>query len=143
MTLYQIQDYGGIINHAEFLALGLKTLGHEVDFNILVPKSTTNVISRPPTDFHEYTKNVGTGGPYSLTEADSGMYIWASTNGGNVIFTLPGNALNSIASAQAIPLAFEERQEAMVRMYADSTVCISSTRWRSCALNILTIAMKH
>ena len=61
MTLYQIQDYGGIINHAEFLALGLKTLGHEVDFNILVPKSTTNVIARPPTNFHEYTKSVGTG----------------------------------------------------------------------------------
>ena len=38
MTLYQIQDYGGIINHVEFLAKGLKELGHEVDFCMLVPK---------------------------------------------------------------------------------------------------------
>lgn len=38
MTLYQIQDYGGIINHVEFLAKGLKELGHEVDLCMLVPK---------------------------------------------------------------------------------------------------------
>ena len=37
MTLYQIQDYGGIINHVEFLAKGLKELGHEVDLCMLVP----------------------------------------------------------------------------------------------------------
>ena len=41
MTLFQIQDYGGIINHAEYLTKGLKELGHEVDFCMLVPKSET------------------------------------------------------------------------------------------------------
>ena len=39
MTMFQIQDYGGIINHAEYLAKGLKELGHEVDFTMLVPKN--------------------------------------------------------------------------------------------------------
>ena len=39
MTLFQIQDYGGIINHAEYLAKGLKRLGHEVDFVVLTPRS--------------------------------------------------------------------------------------------------------
>lgn len=38
MTLYQIQDYGGIINHLETLTDGLRMQGHEVDFKILVPK---------------------------------------------------------------------------------------------------------
>lgn len=42
MTLFQIQDYGGIINHAEHLTKGLKELGHEVDFRILVPKSAVS-----------------------------------------------------------------------------------------------------
>ena len=37
MTMFQIQDYGGIINHAEHLAAGLKNTGCEVDFKILVP----------------------------------------------------------------------------------------------------------
>jgi len=32
MTIFSIQDYGGIINHAEYLTKGLKNLGHEVDF---------------------------------------------------------------------------------------------------------------
>tara|TARA_R110000772_G_scaffold78180_1_gene167745 strand:+ start:9080 stop:10396 length:1317 start_codon:yes stop_codon:yes gene_type:complete len=60
MTMYQIQDYGGIINHAENLALGLKELGHEVDFNILVPKHKVTNRSKPPKDFNEYQK-LGTG----------------------------------------------------------------------------------
>ena len=42
MTLFQIQDYGGIINHAEYLTKGLKELGHEVDFCMLVPKSAVS-----------------------------------------------------------------------------------------------------
>ena len=60
MTMYQIQDYGGIINHAEYLAKGLKELGHEVDFTVLVPKE--KIIGRftPPKNFDQYRK-VGTG----------------------------------------------------------------------------------
>ena len=42
MTLFQIQDYGGIINHAEYLTKGLKELGHEVDFCMLVPKGAVS-----------------------------------------------------------------------------------------------------
>ena len=42
MTIFQIQDYGGIINHAEYLTKGLKELGHEVDFCMLVPKSAVS-----------------------------------------------------------------------------------------------------
>ena len=42
MTLFQIQDYGGIINHAEYLTKGLKDLGHEVDFCMLVPKGAVS-----------------------------------------------------------------------------------------------------
>jgi len=38
MTLYNIQDYGGIINHVEYLTMGLKQLGHEVDIIGLTPK---------------------------------------------------------------------------------------------------------
>jgi len=38
MTLFDIQDYGGIINHAENLAAGFKELGHSVDFVKLCAK---------------------------------------------------------------------------------------------------------
>lgn len=63
MTLFQIQDYGGIINHAEYLAKGLKELGHEVDFCVLVPRH--KVVERKvlPKDKHQYRK-VGTGYPF-------------------------------------------------------------------------------
>ena len=60
MTMYQIQDYGGIINHAENLALGLKEAGHQVDFNILIPKQKVSNRIRPPKNFNEYQK-LGTG----------------------------------------------------------------------------------
>jgi len=61
MTLFQIQDYGGIINHAEHLACGLKELGHTVDFRMLVPKD--KIVSRrvaQPKDIYEY-RTLGTG----------------------------------------------------------------------------------
>ena len=60
MTMFQIQDYGGIINHAEYLAKGLKELGHEVDFTMLVPKNKVARNSSPPKNFDQYRK-VGTG----------------------------------------------------------------------------------
>ena len=52
MTLYQIQDYGGIINHAEHLARGLRILGHEVDFRMLVPKYKIGA-TREPKDIEQ------------------------------------------------------------------------------------------
>lgn len=60
MTLFQIQDYGGIINHAEHLALGLKELGHEVDFVMLVPKTKIAQRRTQPKDLNKYRK-LGTG----------------------------------------------------------------------------------
>ena len=47
MTLYQIQDYGGIINHLENLTHGFRRNGHEVDVVMLCPKhKITNVKSK-------------------------------------------------------------------------------------------------
>ena len=60
MTMFQIQDYGGIINHAEYLAKGLQELGHEVDFCMLVPKTKIVERRQPPKDIEQYRK-VGTG----------------------------------------------------------------------------------
>jgi len=54
MTMFRIQDYGGIINHAEHLALGLRKLGHEVDFKILVPRSRIVERITPPKDIDHY-----------------------------------------------------------------------------------------
>ncbi len=60
MTLFQIQDYGGIINHAEYLALGMKELGHTVDFRVLVPRDKIVQRTSVPKDIHEYS-TLGTG----------------------------------------------------------------------------------
>ncbi len=60
MTLFQIQDYGGIINHAENLALGMRELGHTVDFRILVPRKKIVQRSSVPKDINEY-RTLGTG----------------------------------------------------------------------------------
>jgi len=63
MTIHYIQDYGGIMNHAEYLAKGLKALGHEVDFVSLLPQFSTTQSNRPRKDMEEY-RTVGTGYPY-------------------------------------------------------------------------------
>ena len=60
MTLFQIQDYGGIINHAEHLALGMRELGHTVDFRVLVPKNKIVQRHTVPKNIHEY-RTLGTG----------------------------------------------------------------------------------
>ena len=60
MVLYQIQDYGGIINHAEHLAMGLKLNGHEVDFVQLVPKKQVTIRKQNIKDIEEY-RIYGTG----------------------------------------------------------------------------------
>lgn len=63
IAIYWIQDYGGMINHTEQLAAGLKELGHTVDFKMLVPQKEL----RPRTV--EYVEKElyaigGTGYPY-------------------------------------------------------------------------------
>lgn len=60
MLLYQIQDYGGIINHAEHLAKGIKENGHDIDFLQLVPKTEVQNRPRKLKDEHQY-RTYGTG----------------------------------------------------------------------------------
>ena len=52
--------------------------------------------------YRPYTKRVGTG-TYNLTEVESGMHIWASTESGDVEFRLPGNAANAIQTSAPRP----------------------------------------
>ena len=54
ITFFQIQDYGGIINHTEHLVEGLKELGHSVDIAMLVPKHGV-VRTTLPKDIHDKT----------------------------------------------------------------------------------------
>ena len=72
MTMFQIQDYGGIINHAEYLAKGLKELGHEVDFIMLVPKQKIVARFKPPKNFDQY-RSIGTGYPHHQARGWVGM----------------------------------------------------------------------
>ena len=55
ITFFQIQDYGGIINHTEYLTAGLKELGHTVDIAMLVPKHGV-VRTSLPKDIEDKTK---------------------------------------------------------------------------------------
>ena len=43
ITHFQIQDWGGIVNYSEFMARGLKALGHTVDVVMLKNKGVTGV----------------------------------------------------------------------------------------------------
>lgn len=51
VTLFEIMDYGGIIQHTEQLIAGLQELGHEVDFLILRWRDPDSV--RPPKTFED------------------------------------------------------------------------------------------
>ena len=56
MTMYQIQDYGGIINHVENLTQGFREAGATVDIALLCPKKQIiNVRSSERVD--RFTKN--------------------------------------------------------------------------------------
>ena len=68
MVLFEIQDYGGIINHAECLALGLKRKGCEVDFNILASRQQgSNNLAGKVKNPEEFTVK-GTGYPHHQTK---------------------------------------------------------------------------
>ncbi len=43
ITHFQIQDWGGIVNYSEFMARGLKALGHDVDAIMFKNKGVTGV----------------------------------------------------------------------------------------------------
>tara|TARA_R110002020_G_scaffold183295_11_gene379530 strand:- start:1736 stop:3055 length:1320 start_codon:yes stop_codon:yes gene_type:complete len=68
MVLFEIQDYGGIINHAECLALGLKRKGCDVDFNILASRqNVSNNLAGRVKNPEEFSIK-GTGYPYHQTK---------------------------------------------------------------------------
>ena len=52
ITMYNINNPGGIINHNENLIAGLQQIGHEVDFVELVWR--TSVKGKKTTDQNEY-----------------------------------------------------------------------------------------
>ena len=54
ITLFDIQDYGGIINHTEYLVKGLKQLGSQVDIVKLSPSSNVVRPSLKPKDIDQY-----------------------------------------------------------------------------------------
>ena len=54
ITLFDIQDYGGIINHTEYLVKGLKQLGSQVDIVKLSPSSNVVRPSPKPKDIDQY-----------------------------------------------------------------------------------------
>jgi glycosyltransferase involved in cell wall biosynthesis len=66
ITFFQIQDYGGIINHTEYLTAGLKELGHTVDIAMLVPKHGV-VRTSLPKDIEDKTK-------YSINPKGTNLY---------------------------------------------------------------------
>ena len=88
---------GQFSSNVEF---GLITTGTES--TIMEMRGTDTTTGSLPSGFgkgggllqRKYIKNVGTG-TYSLTDADSGMNIWASTSSNFVTFRLPGHALNT------------------------------------------------
>ena len=55
ITLFDIQDYGGIINHTEYLVKGLKQLGVQVDIVKLSPSSNIVRPSPIPKDIDQYS----------------------------------------------------------------------------------------
>ena len=72
MTIFSIQDYGGIINHAEYLTKGLKNLGHEVDFCMLVPKSAIQKSTKDSQTEHIYKRDWN---KYRKLEGGTGYYF--------------------------------------------------------------------
>lgn len=50
MTIFEIMDYGGIVNHVELLARGLKELGHEVTAVILRANETAPRVNKADSE---------------------------------------------------------------------------------------------
>ena len=65
MTIFSIQDYGGIVPHVEHLAAGLRECGHSVDFVILLHQTGwARKSSVTGDDFF----TLGTGYPFSVSK---------------------------------------------------------------------------
>lgn len=50
MTIFSIQDYGGIVPHVEHLAMGFKELGHTVEFVMLMHQESRPQMQAVPTE---------------------------------------------------------------------------------------------
>ena len=62
MTIFSIQDYGGIIPHVEHLAAGLREIGHSVDFVMLMHQPGRPKATRQPEEDGWF--KLGTGYPF-------------------------------------------------------------------------------
>ena len=71
MTMYQIQDYGGIINHVENLTQGFQEAGHTVDIVMLCPKHKAISVTSKRDDWQINPK--GTGYRYNQARGWSGI----------------------------------------------------------------------
>ncbi len=80
MTIFAIQDYGGIIPHVEHLAAGLKELGHEVDFVMLMHQPSRPRVQGSPEGDGWFT--LGTGYPYHPYKGWHGLprFGWQSAD---------------------------------------------------------------
>jgi len=71
MTMYQIQDYGGIINHVENLTQGFQEAGHTVDIVMLCPQHKAISVTSKRDDWQINPK--GTGYRYNQARGWSGI----------------------------------------------------------------------
>ena len=68
MVMHTFNNFGGIINHAEQLMVGLKELGHEVTFAYLKPNKTVKDVEIPTTLKEGY--EIGAGSGYPVHQGD-------------------------------------------------------------------------
>ena len=71
MTMYQIQDYGGIINHVENLTQGFREAGDTVDIAMLCPKQRIMNVRSKRDDWQVNPK--GTGYRYNQARGWTGL----------------------------------------------------------------------
>ena len=71
MTMYQIQDYGGIINHVENLTQGFREAGATVDIALLCPKKKIINVRSKRDDWQINPK--GTGYRYNQARGWTGL----------------------------------------------------------------------
>ena len=111
MTIFAIQDYGGIVPHVEHLAMGLKELGHTVEFVMLMHQPNRPRAQYPVSEDGWFT--LGTGYPFHPSKGWTGMprFGWQSpaerqrfkdfcSNFDGVIWHIPVPTTNNATAGQ-------------------------------------------
>lgn len=111
MTIFFIQDYGGIIPHVEHLAMGLRENGHEVGFAMLMHQPNRPRKQADPDEEGWFT--LGTGYPFHPSKGWVGMprFGWQSpaerrrfkdycSNYDGVIWHIPVPTMNNATAGQ-------------------------------------------